>query len=103
MPNTQDFSDIHAAAEAGDAAAVAAFLTADGRLVRAKDRWENTPLHHAADAEVARLLLGHGADANARGWVGATPPRPSLGIWWITGPTSGRGTGPAGPRCTGRL
>ena len=73
MPNTPDSSDIHAAAEASNAAAVAAFLAADRRLVHAKDRWENTPLHHAADVEVARLLLNHGADVNARGWMGATP------------------------------
>src|SRR4051812_6174609 len=66
-------SDIVAAAKAGDAAAVARLLEADRRLVRSRDRWRNTPLHHAGSAEVAGLLIGHGADVNADGWMGAAP------------------------------
>jgi ankyrin repeat protein len=73
MTTPSDVLDVLAAAKAGDAPAVARLLAASPRLVRAKDRWQNTPLHEAADAAVARLLVEHGADVNADGWMGATP------------------------------
>ena len=68
-----DFPDIHAAAKAGDADAVDRLLKADRQLVRAKDRYQNSPMHHAATAEVAQLLIDLRANVNADGWMGATP------------------------------
>src|SRR5437763_1977914 len=78
---------IHAVAKAGDAEAVAHLLaadagvarwfarliSADSKLIRARDQYRNVPLHHAANAAVARLLIEHGAFVNAKGWMGATP------------------------------
>src|SRR4051794_31962849 len=73
MANTPDLPDVHAAAKSGDVTAVARLLAADRRLVHVRDRWAKTPLHHAADAGVARMLIENGADVNAAGWMGATP------------------------------
>jgi len=56
------------AAFEGDSAAVQAFLE-QGVDVNARDQWERTALHLAADRghkEVVGLLLEHGADVNAK-------------------------------------
>jgi ankyrin repeat protein len=77
-------ASIHAAAAAGDVAAAAELLARDPSLVTrpgGPQGWE--PLLHAAYSrlpgrstlEVARLLLEHGADANA-GWTGDWGPPP---------------------------
>ncbi len=67
------------AAKSGDAAQVAAFLTADPTLVNEADVDGSTPLHYAAwkgHVEVTRVLLDAGADTaaqNANGHWGTTP------------------------------
>jgi len=87
MEDNSEFEQIHAAAKAGDAEEVSRLLKADTGLVRgvsrllsadskltgARDKYQNVPLHHAANAAVARLLIEHGAYVNATGWMGATP------------------------------
>jgi ankyrin repeat protein len=55
---------LHYAANRGDAAEVARLLAA-GADVNAKGNCGQTPLHLAATAAVANLLLEHGADLNA--------------------------------------
>jgi ankyrin repeat protein len=57
------------AAKSGNVAAVRLLLEADPSLVDARDTDGSTPLHCAAwkgHAEVAALLLDHGADIHAR-------------------------------------
>ncbi len=61
------------AARAGDGAAVAALLQQSPALVYGRDRFQNTPLHHAATGAVVELLIAHGADVNARGHMRNTP------------------------------
>jgi len=56
-------TNIHDAAEAGNSAEVETLLAERPGLVRSADWYKNTPLHRAANADVARLLLARGADA----------------------------------------
>src|SRR5580704_430682 len=58
--------DIHAAARLGKIDRVRELLAADPRLVHARGGDGQLPLHFAATAEIAALLLDHGADINAR-------------------------------------
>ncbi|MDP6735717.1 MAG: ankyrin repeat domain-containing protein, partial [Nitrospinaceae bacterium] len=65
---------IHIAAK-GDIEAVKQHLAA-GTDVNAKDWFENTPLHLAAEyghKEIAELLIAKGADVNAKDDHGQTP------------------------------
>jgi ankyrin repeat protein/L-ascorbate metabolism protein UlaG (beta-lactamase superfamily) len=62
-------AEIHQAARAGDLAKVQALVTGDAGIVAATDDQGRTPLWHAAQRnriEVARFLLEHKADPNAR-------------------------------------
>lgn len=69
-PNAGDIADykgLHAAAAAGDAAAIER-LSKDGAKLEARDSGGRTPLHvavHLKKADAARALLRAGADANA--------------------------------------
>jgi ankyrin repeat protein len=58
--------DIHAAARLGMAARVRELLVENPKLVAAKGGDGQTPLHFAATVEIARELLEHGADIDAR-------------------------------------
>ncbi len=75
MPDQHSYSshDIYEAAKAGDTAGVAALLKGNPTLVHSRDQHDDTLLHHAATADIARLLLKSGADVMACGWMGATP------------------------------
>lgn len=69
-------AEIHEAAATGNTASIAALLASDSRLVRAKTATLLTPLHYAAvrgHVEVARQLIGAGADPDARTEDGRTP------------------------------
>jgi ankyrin repeat protein len=60
----------------GDAFAVRRLLSADASLVRVTDECLKTPLHWAAEKnryEIAEMLLGAGADLEAKTSWGATP------------------------------
>ena len=62
-------AEIHDAAMAGDVARVEALLQANPALVHSADSQGLTPLLYATDrghSAVVQLLLGHGANANAR-------------------------------------
>ncbi len=65
--------DIWSAALLGDAARVRTALDFDASLSRARGPAGATPLHFAATAEVAALLVERGADHAARGEGGWTP------------------------------
>lgn len=68
--------DLFAAAYLADAERAATLLAGAPDLVDERDPEGLTPLHHAADrgaSGVARLLLDHGADANAADAHGQTP------------------------------
>ena len=58
--------DIHAAAALGDVERVAAFLRADPGLANAAGGDGQRPLHVARTVEIIDLLLGHGAEIDAR-------------------------------------
>ncbi|HYE30608.1 MAG TPA: ankyrin repeat domain-containing protein [Methylomirabilota bacterium] len=58
--------DIHAAARLGDVASVNRLLDADPSLVHARGGDGQTPLHFAANLEVAEALVRRGADLNVR-------------------------------------
>jgi len=58
--------DIHAAARLGLIDRLRELLAADPALVHARGGDGQTPLHFAANIEVAQLLLEHGADIDAR-------------------------------------
>jgi ankyrin repeat protein len=67
---------IHAAAKAGDAAAVSAELAQHPEELNSRDDLEQTPLHIAAaqcHSNVVALLLARGADVNAKAKGGPTP------------------------------
>jgi ankyrin repeat protein len=68
------------------AAQTAKRLLDAGADVNAMDRFESTPLHHAAGhgfADVARQLLTHGADVNRRDDTNQTPlSRVNSRFWW---------------------
>ena len=68
-----DTHEVHSAARQRDLSVLERLLTKDKGLVHRRDQWDYTPLHFAATADVAQLLLKHGADPNAAGWMGATP------------------------------
>ena len=70
-------NSLHDAASAGDSNKALALLKGDPALVFSKDENDATPLHHAARGEpnrythdghlaVAKLLIAHAADVNAR-------------------------------------
>ncbi len=68
--------DAREAAKAGDVAKLAGLLSNDPNLVRSKDHSGWTPLHRAAyegQRAAAELLLGHGADVNAKATDRYTP------------------------------
>ncbi len=58
--------DIHAAARRGRSDAVKTMLDSDPTLARARGGDGQTPLHVAANVEVARILVERGADIDAR-------------------------------------
>jgi ankyrin repeat protein len=58
--------DIHAAARRGMIDVVRTLLDRDSSLARARGGDGQTPLHVAANVEVAKLLLGRGAEIDAR-------------------------------------
>lgn len=73
-------TSLHDAARWGDAALVSKLLNVDAatraKLVNARDRNGNTPLHEAAangKVETLKLLIEAGADLNARDDTGMTP------------------------------
>jgi len=63
---------IQEAVRDGNIEAVKQHLVA-GTDVNAKDKSGRTPLHHAANKEVAELLIAKGADVNAKRDYGWTP------------------------------
>jgi len=64
---------LHKAAEAGHIEAVKKHLAA-GKDVNAKLKYGGaTPLHLAANKEIAELLIANGADVNAKSKAGCTP------------------------------
>jgi RNA polymerase sigma factor (sigma-70 family) len=69
--------DLFAVAALGDLALVEAFLGADPDSACRPGPDGATPLHFAGTAEVAALLLDHGADINALDAFHRRPP-----IWW---------------------
>jgi len=58
--------DIHAASRLGMIDQVREMLARDPQLVHARGGDGQLPLHFAANVEIAKLLLDHGADVNAR-------------------------------------
>ena len=58
--------DIHAAARLGMLARVEELVSANAALVHARGGDGQTPLHFACSIEIARYLLDHGADIDAR-------------------------------------
>jgi ankyrin repeat protein len=69
-------TDLHEAAEAGDADAVRAILAGDPLRIRELKDAKTSALHRAARAghgQVVELLLAAGANANARDYGGSTP------------------------------
>ena len=71
-----DHDDILTAARAGDTDEVAAVLSMDNALTRARDAEGRTPLHLAAAggfAETVELLLHNNADPNVLDAHGRTP------------------------------
>ena len=58
--------DIHSAAEQGKLDVVSDFLDAEPELVNARGGDGQTPLHVAANNEIAELLLSRGADQSIR-------------------------------------
>lgn len=58
--------DIHAAARLGMLARVEELVSANRALVHARGGDGQTPLHFASSIEIARYLLDHGADIDAR-------------------------------------
>lgn len=75
-PNAKDFrgrTPLFDAAFDGNVALVKMLLD-NGARAAVSDVDGHTPLHHARDAQIARLLLAHGADVNARDkWENRTP------------------------------
>ncbi len=58
--------DVHAAARLGLVERLRDLITTDPRLVHARGGDGQTPLHFAGTVEVAKYLLDHGADIDAR-------------------------------------
>jgi len=71
--------DLHAAAALGDVNRVRAILEADPDAVSSLGPNDANALHFAATAEIAALLLEHGADAAAVDHYGSTPGRSLAG------------------------
>eukprot|EP00928_Gymnodinium_smaydae_P055082 TRINITY_DN38705_c0_g1_i1.p1 TRINITY_DN38705_c0_g1~~TRINITY_DN38705_c0_g1_i1.p1 ORF type:complete len:645 (+),score=142.97 TRINITY_DN38705_c0_g1_i1:44-1978(+) len=73
---------LHFAASAGHREAARTLICRGGAEVSRRDRWQNTPLHRAAEngqANVAKLLLEHGAGGDAKDAWGATPLHRAVG------------------------
>jgi ankyrin repeat protein len=66
-------SEISKAASAGDVEKVKALLKNNPKLICDKGFYDDTPLHFAANREVAELLLANGAVVDARDRWGNTP------------------------------
>jgi ankyrin repeat protein len=67
---------IFVACESGDLAAVRDLVVADPKIVYARNYWESVPLHSAARngrLEVAKFLVGKGADIHATNKQRTTP------------------------------
>jgi uncharacterized protein len=76
MQEYSDHDDILTAAAAGDMDEVAAVLSMDNRLTRARDALGRTPLHLAAErghVSTVETLLHNNADPHARDGAGRTP------------------------------
>ena len=58
--------DVHAAARLGDLEKLGQIIAADPESVHARGGDGQTPLHFAANVEIAAFLLDHGADIDAR-------------------------------------
>jgi len=58
--------DVHAAARLGRLDRLTELISADPDLVHARGGDGQTPLHFAATVEIARVLVDHGADIDAR-------------------------------------
>src|SRR5690606_2068599 len=58
--------DVHAAARLGRTEKLRELLAMDPALIHARGGDGQTPLHFAANVEIAALLLEHGADIDAR-------------------------------------
>ena len=68
-------SPAHLAAESGDASLLSALLAGDPTLVHSRDGMDAcTPLHFAANAEIARILVDAGADIEAQDEDHDSPP-----------------------------
>ena len=66
---------IHSLAEKGQTQKIRDFLKKDESLIRARDKFENTPLHYAAqqgNMELSRILISKKADVNAQNMKGMT-------------------------------
>lgn len=76
-PFTETQEGVHAAARSGDLERVRALVGQDSRLAAAKDDAGRTPLllvaRESGSADVARLLLDHRANVDARDRSGDTP------------------------------
>jgi ankyrin repeat protein len=77
-PKAPDIS-IHEAAMDGDIEAVQQHLAA-GADVNTKHKPYGTPLHSAANKEIAELLIANGADVNAKDGDGWTPLHFAAGV-----------------------
>ncbi len=66
-------SEISEAANAGNVEKVKALLTSNPKLVFDKGFYDDTPLHFAANKDVAELLLTNGAVVDAKDKWGNTP------------------------------
>ncbi len=73
LPEGKDVGLIHAAVQSGDAETLVHMIASNKALVSVKDKNGNSVLHKATTGEIARLLIAHGADVDARGWMGNRP------------------------------
>ncbi|CAM9093195.1 unnamed protein product [Ectocarpus fasciculatus] len=75
-------TELHRAAQKGDIKMVYSIVQSDPEQVHQRDRNGWQPLHeavHSGHADVAKLLISHGADVNHRTNSGGTP------LWWARG------------------